>query len=139
MAFLDLSVSEKFDIYTKEVRSILEYAATVWHSSISRKQTSEIEAVQKLAFRIILGSSYVRYTDACAVLKTETLERRRHSICLKFARKNAKSNEPLFKMSNADKRLRPRNNIEDEYKCNTARFQKSSLPFLASILNAHQT
>ena len=37
-AFLDLSVPEKFDIYAKEVRSSLEYAAPVWHYSISRKQ-----------------------------------------------------------------------------------------------------
>ena len=115
MAFLDLSVAEMFDVYAKEVRSILEYAAPVWHSSITHKQTSEIESIQKLAFRIILGNKYVRYSDACAVFKTETLERRRHTICLKFAQKNVKSEQSLFTLSNIDNRLRPRKNIVEEY------------------------
>ena len=98
MSHLDLTRNEKFDVYVKEVRSILEFAVPVWHSSLTRKQTSEIESIQKLAFRIILGSSYVRYSDACALFCTETLERRRFQICLKFAQKNIKSEHCLFQI-----------------------------------------
>ena len=88
MQFLDLTKQELFDVYQKEVRSILEYAVPVWHSSLTRKQVSEIESVQKIAFKMILGQSYSGYTDACATLNTETLEKRRLDICLRFAKEN---------------------------------------------------
>ena len=58
MMNLDLDEFQLFDVYKKEVRTILEYAAPVWHSSITKKQSSQIESVQKLAFRIILKQSY---------------------------------------------------------------------------------
>ena len=35
------------DVYKKEVRSLLEYAVPVWHSSITQKQSNQIERVQK--------------------------------------------------------------------------------------------
>ena len=54
---------ELFDVYTKEVRSLLEYAVPVWHPAISKKEASEIESIQKLAFRMILGQSYVSYAN----------------------------------------------------------------------------
>ena len=37
------------DVYSKEVRSILEFAVPVWHSSISQKNSHDIERVQKIA------------------------------------------------------------------------------------------
>ena len=85
MTSLDLNINEMFDVYAKEVRSILEYAVPVWHSGITRKQSSEIEAIQKIAFRILLGQAYHGYAHACAVLGAQTLEERRQGICLKFA------------------------------------------------------
>ena len=36
---------ELYDVYQKEVRSVLEYAVPVWHSGLTQKQTSEIEAL----------------------------------------------------------------------------------------------
>ena len=44
MLCLKLTKAEMFDIYTKEIRSILEFAVPVWHSGLTRKQVSEIEA-----------------------------------------------------------------------------------------------
>ena len=35
------------DVYKKEIRSLLEYAVPVWHSSITVKQSNQIERVQK--------------------------------------------------------------------------------------------
>ena len=43
------------DVYTKEVRSLLELAVPVWHSGLNKLQSAQIERVQKTAFRIILG------------------------------------------------------------------------------------
>ena len=50
MKLLHLNEFELFDVYKKEIRSILEYAAPVWHSSITKKQISEIESIQKISF-----------------------------------------------------------------------------------------
>ena len=54
---LGLSSLELFDVYIKEVHFILEYAVPVLHAANSKKEASEIESIQKLAFRLILGSS----------------------------------------------------------------------------------
>ena len=54
MKLLYLNEIELFDVYKKEIRSVLEYFAPVWHSSITKKQTSEIENIQKVAFKLIL-------------------------------------------------------------------------------------
>ena len=44
MMQLDLTVYQLFDVYIKEVRSVLEYAVPVWHSSLTKKEKSEIES-----------------------------------------------------------------------------------------------
>ena len=36
---LKLTFQQMFDVYTKEVRTVLEFAALVWHSSLTKKQT----------------------------------------------------------------------------------------------------
>ena len=133
---LGLSASELYDVYTKEVHSILEYAVPVWHYSITKREISEIEAIQKLAFRMILGRSYGSYASACAAFSTESLEERRRKICQRFALKNVKSNNCLFTLANSSHFLRNRKNIVQEYKCNTARFQRSSLPSMSKFLNS---
>ena len=138
MQLLDLDPMQLFNAYKKEIRSVLEYAVPVWHSGITRKESSEIEGIQKLAFRIILKQSYSSYTRACAFFVTETLEKRRQSICLKFALKNIKSNQSLFEVAPKDERLRQRRRIVKEFTCNSKRFERSSLPYLASLVNSHQ-
>ena len=45
-----LDTSQIFDVYVKEVRSLLEYAVPVWHSGLTRQQTNQIERIQKTAF-----------------------------------------------------------------------------------------
>ena len=70
LLMLNLDRFEMFDVYAKEIRSILEYAVPVWHSSITKKQSSEIESVQKLSFKIILGPAYLSYRNACEIFQT---------------------------------------------------------------------
>ena len=88
---MGLDVFQLFDVYIKEVRSVLEMAVPVWHSSLTKKQTADIERIQKVAFRLILESQYRSYQSACDKFKTETLHNRRIKLCLKYARKNLKS------------------------------------------------
>ena len=127
---------ELYDVYQKEVRSILEFAAPVWHSGLTKKQTSDIESIQKLAFKIILGKSFSNYSDACVKFRTGTLEQRRLEICYRFASKNLESNHCLFTKVDPHPGLRKRSRIVREYKCNKRKFQRSSLPYLAALLNS---
>ena len=137
---LNLDRFEMFDVYAKEIRSILEYAVPVWHSSITKKQSSEIESVQKLSFKIILGPVYLSYRNACEIFHTQTLEQRRLELCKRFVMKNLKSKDHclFIKRSNDNlPNLRQRKrSVVEEYRCNTVTYQRSSLPFLSKLANS---
>ena len=136
---LGLSLHELFDVYIKEIRSILEFAVPVWHSSLTSKQSSSIEAVQKLALKIILRQKYTSYHEACNYFNTKTLLERRKMICLRFATKNIASDHCLFTLPTPDERLRPRNIKVKEFRCNSVQFERSSLPYLASLINSERS
>ena len=126
-----------FDVYTKEVRSILEMAVPVWHSSITKQQIADIESIQKVAMRIILGSQYNDYKSACGLFKTPSLQNRRIKLCHKYAVKNLKSDHSFFTKVATNLRTRQKSNIVREYKCNFNRFNRSSIPYLAKLLNSN--
>ena len=71
------SRSSLIDIYTKHVRSVLEFAAVVWNSSLTQENIITIERVQKSAFSVILGRKYNSYEEACTSLKMESHRKRR--------------------------------------------------------------
>ena len=137
MRNMELDIFQLFDIYTKEIRSILEMAVPVWHPGLTRQQVVDIESIQKVAFRIILDTNYSSYKSACDLFKTETLENRRIKLCLKYARKNMKSDHSFFTKIGTNVRTRQRSDIVKEYRCNFRRFEKSSIPYLAKLLNSH--
>ena len=57
-------------IYIFQIRSKLDQSAVVWHSSLTNKNRSDLERVQKSALKLILGTRYKSYDDA---LKIECL------------------------------------------------------------------
>jgi hypothetical protein len=71
------------DIYCKHVRSVLEYAAVVWHPGLTLENTTSIERVQKSALAIILGKEYEGYSKALGLLKLEKLSTRTEALCKK--------------------------------------------------------
>ena len=79
------------DIYVLFVRSLLEQSAVVWHSSLTKENEQDLERVQKNAFRIILKNNYQTYKKALAKLGMETLNERRETLCLNFAKKCTKN------------------------------------------------
>ena len=123
-------------VATEHFTNILEYGVPVWHSSISRKEVADIEAVQTFAFRIILGNRYSSYSDAFNFLGTQTLEQRRQQISLRFVSKNLAIENCLFNLPTQNEKLRPRKQKVNEFKCNTNRFQRSSLPYLAQLAHS---
>ena len=137
MKNMELDIFQLFDIYSKEIRSILEMSVPVWHSGITKQQSGDIERVQKLAFKIILQERYQNYELACETFATETLENRRTKLCYRFAVKNLKSDHPFFSKVDANVKTRHARNSVYEYKCNFGRFRKSSIPYLARLLNSY--
>ena len=73
-------------IYILFIRSILEQSATVWHSSLTEENKSNLERVQKSAIKVILQEKYKGYQNGLALLDIEDLESRRKSLCLELAK-----------------------------------------------------
>ena len=59
----NLPLEEMINIYILFIRSMVEYACVVWHSSITDEESRSIERVQKTALRIILKEEYSDYSD----------------------------------------------------------------------------
>ena len=78
------------DVYTKQVRSVLELAVPAWHGAITLVEQQDIERIQKCVAHIILGDKYVSYKQALLTLNLESLQIRRGKLCLKFAKKAEK-------------------------------------------------
>ena len=64
--------------YTTVIRPVLEYACPVWHSSLTKKLTNQLESQQVRALRIIFGD--MSYEEALDFTGLQTLEDRRESI-----------------------------------------------------------
>ena len=77
------------DIYVKDVRSVEEFAAVVWSSSLSKEEIRYIERVEKCALAVILGANYRGYEEACTNLTMEKLSIGREKLALKFAKKSS--------------------------------------------------
>ena len=97
VASFGASVSDLKTIYFLFVRSQLEQSAVVWHSSLSAEDKNDLERVQKSALKVILGEKYKGYKKALNDLCIETLDERRESLCLRFAKRCIK-NEKTTKM-----------------------------------------
>ena len=78
------------DVFNKQVRSVLEYAAVVWDAALTQDDILKIERVQKSACSIILGAGYISYEDALITLHLKPLSERRRILAKKFATKASK-------------------------------------------------
>ena len=52
MQALELNQFQLFDVYTKEIRSILEMAVPVWHPGLTKQQAKDIETIQKYLLKL---------------------------------------------------------------------------------------
>ena len=51
----------------------MEYATPVWHNSVNKEESIQIERVQKSALRIILCGSYQSYKNEPEHMQLDTL------------------------------------------------------------------
>ena len=128
-------------IYMLQVRSKLEQSAMLWHFGLTQKNRHQLERVQKSALRIILGKRYTSYNDALRLLNIESLEDRRKSLCLKFAKNCLKVDKlrKLFPKSPTLHGMSKRNN--ESFIVNrtlTERYLNSAVPQMQRLLNCYQ-
>ena len=55
LKYAGVSIDDLLDIYILFIRSITEYCAVVFHSSLTQEQSSKIEMIQKTCPRVILA------------------------------------------------------------------------------------
>ena len=125
-------------IYMLQIRSKLEQSAVVWHSSLTKKNISDLERVQKSALRLILKEKYIDYKNALNVMKLDTLEVRREKLCLKFAKACLK-NEKLFDMFPKSTKSHSMNMRENQMfvvkRSRTERLHRSAVVNMQRLLN----
>ena len=132
------NVEDLKKIYMLQVRSKLEQSAVVWHSSLTKRDSKDLERVQKAALRVILGDRYRNYAEALNIIKIDSLEERRQKICLKFAQhclRNEKLRD-MFPRNMSDHKMTKRN--AEKFivtKAITERFRRSAIPSMQRLLN----
>ena len=131
-----LNPSELIDAYKKEVRSLLELAVPVWHSSLPKEQSLQIERIQKLSLAAILGHEYNGYESSLKLCGLDSLNERRVKICPNFINKNMKSGCPMLSVVDKQYNTRSSEKLAIEFQCRTEAFFKSSLPSLARLYNS---
>ena len=143
MKILDVEPLILLEVYTKEIRSVLELAVPAWHNALTLKQSAALERVQKVAVSIILsdpttGKCEYSYDMGLVILNIEPLDVRRFNLCKRFAKKTVKSRHGDIFKTNPNQyytRLRPEFSTN---KCNTERFFNSPINFLTRILNGEE-
>ena len=91
-------------VWTTILRPCAEFASPLWHSGLTKKDTMEIERLQRGALAIILGSTYfdhkpyynldgnfVSYEKALQSLGLMSLHHRREELTVNFAKQLFKS------------------------------------------------
>ena len=127
------------EVYTKQVRSVLELSVPAWQGNLTVAEKTEIERVQKCAAHIILGTEYTSYLNALNELGLETLDERRMKLCLKFALKTER-NPKFSSWFIPYKKTRNTRSIPPKYckvKASHSRSEKGPIGFLTDLLNQH--
>ena len=105
------NVGDLKKIYMLQIRSKLEQSAAVWHSSLNKKDSKDLERVQKSALKVILGDRYNNYEEALKTIRIDSLEERRQKLCLKFAQQCLRNDKmrDMFPKSQSDHKMAKRN------------------------------
>ena len=128
-------------LYIWYVRTVLEYAAVVWHAGLSQEQHIALERVQKRCLRIILGRQYTDYRTALEALSMQSLHDRRERLTLRFARSLLKSPEHRHLLPRTLREVHGRatrhGNLLVPVRCRLERYRRSAIPYMVKLLNEH--
>jgi hypothetical protein len=87
-------LDDLIQIYLLYVRSLLEYCSIVSHSTLTGEQSQNLENVQKLCLKVILGEKYTGYENALKLCSLEKLSdrKKRNKMIELCSEKSAPSN-----------------------------------------------
>ena len=125
-------------VYSYFIRPVLEYACPVWHTSLPRKLSDQLEQIQRCALHIIVP--HLSYTNGLNEWDLTTLEERRESLCKYFYKNNLITASKLCSLSPhpVDHYYNLRNPRKlPLYKCRNNRFSNSFLPYCVRKLDAN--
>ena len=142
LKYVGVSTEDLIDIFILFIRSITEYCAVAFHSSLTVAQATDIERIQKTSLKVILGDNYVSYPAALEMCGLDTLHDRREKRCLDFAIKSSKHprNSRMFPLNSnwsiEGNMVRNREVFEVNF-ARTEQYRKSAIPFCQRKLNEH--
>ena len=138
LKYVGVEVQDLIEIYILFIRSVTEYCAVAFHSTLTMEESHKLERIKKTSLKLILGVMYVDYSSALEMCGLQTLAMRRQARCLEFARKCLKHprNSKMF----------PRNQVlsshytrdREVFHVNFARtedYRKSAIPYSQRLLN----
>ena len=136
LAEMGVSIEDLLMTYQSRIRILLEMNVPLWNFSISKKMSQIMEKVQKACVFIILGKHATQdYFCNLSILDLEPLSDRRYTLCKDFATKTFKHpvHGQMFQRKEGTQTRGTRRVIVPVGK--TARYNKSSVPNLARLLN----
>ena len=139
LKYIGVSTEDLIEIYVLFIRSLTEYCATAFHSSLTLEQSRDIERIQKTCLKVILGDNFVDYAAALEMTGLKTLHDRREERCYKFALKSVRHptmNRIFPRNQNENKGMEVRNKEAFEvYFARTESYRRSAIPHCQRILN----
>ena len=139
LKYVGVSREDLLDIYILFIRSVTEYCAVSFHSSLTAQQSDKLEKIQKTCLKVIMGEDYVDYRTALNYFGLQTLSERRLQRCLDFSLKCIKhpKNSRLFPQnSNFSDKLKSSKPFKVNF-ARTSTYQDSAIPFCQKLLNKH--
>jgi len=132
-----VSVDDLYYFYVSAIRPVLEYACPVWHTSLTKEQTKQLESVQKRAFRIIYNSNCLDYENFCVIHQLQTLSIRRDILCKSFFDKQVLNTNSCLHYLLPQSRISVNNRLRKVVpfpppRSRTVRFSNSFIPFALS-------
>ena len=134
---LGTEIPELLEVYIHQIRSVLELAVPVWHSSLTLTDRANIERVQKSALQVILGYKYISYSKALKMTNLMSLEDRRDKLCDKFSTKAVKhqKHKNWFKVNDRVTKTRQIQPPFVPVYSKTVRFKNSPISYMTDLLN----
>ena len=142
LKYIGTSTDDLIEIYILFIRSLTEYCAVTFHSSLTVSQTADIERIQKTCLKIILGDNFVSYPAALEMTGLDSLYTRREKRCLNFSLKALKHpvHSRLFPTNRNQNNQSTNVRNREKFHVNFARtecYRKSAIPYCQRMLNEH--
>ena len=117
--------------------SVLEQSCVVWGGMITSENRKDLECTQKSFCKLVLQENYTNYKSALNILSLESLEKRRKTLTLKFAKTSiADGHFPGLILKTKPRKILTRN--QEYYQvthAHTERYRKSPILTMQRLLN----